>query len=82
MKRWLGIACSSFLLVTLGGCMQNTQPAGISSLYQYDQQFYIVKRGDTLEGVAASFGISPSELAAANQLKSPYQLHQGQHLSL
>lgn len=41
---------------------------------------YVIKPGDTLSAVAQQFGIAPSELLAANQLRDPNNLIVGQVL--
>lgn len=43
-------------------------------------QIYVVKSGDTLDTIAASFGLSPEIIAYANQVLSPYRLAVGQAL--
>jgi len=41
---------------------------------------YVVKSGETLNGIANRAGVSPSALAKANDLKEPYALRAGQKL--
>lgn len=41
---------------------------------------YVVRQGDTLSGIAARFGISLSELLAANPLSDPNRIHPGDRL--
>ena len=43
---------------------------------------YVVQRGDTLSGIASRIDVSMVQLAAANQIASPYQLYAGQKLRL
>lgn len=43
-------------------------------------QIYVVKSGDTLDTIAASFGLSPEIIAYTNQVLSPYRLAVGQAL--
>jgi murein DD-endopeptidase MepM/ murein hydrolase activator NlpD len=43
---------------------------------------YVVQRGDTLSGIARRIDVPLVELAAANQIESPYQLYAGQKLRL
>jgi LysM repeat protein len=43
---------------------------------------YIVKRGDTLSGIAATFGTTVKKLVALNKIADPSKLHVGQVLKL
>lgn len=43
-------------------------------------QIYVVKAGDSLDSIAAGFGISAQEIAYANQILYPYRLAIGQAL--
>ena len=43
-------------------------------------QIYVVKEGDSLDSIAAGFGISAQEIAYANQILYPYRLAIGQAL--
>lgn len=43
-------------------------------------QIYVVKSDDTLDTIAASFGLSPEIIAYTNQILSPYRLAVGQAL--
>lgn len=43
-------------------------------------QIYVVKSGDTLDSIAAGFGIAAQEIAYANQIFYPYRLAIGQAL--
>jgi murein DD-endopeptidase MepM/ murein hydrolase activator NlpD len=45
-------------------------------------QVYVVQRGDTLSAIAARFGLSVSELAAANAISDPDYLPVGQRLAI
>lgn len=45
-------------------------------------EIYVVKPGDTVTAIAASYGISPESLIYSNQLVSPYALAVGQALLL
>jgi hypothetical protein len=46
------------------------------------ERSYIVKRGDTIYGVARSYGIPPAELADRNGLSRNYHVYAGQRLIL
>jgi murein DD-endopeptidase MepM/ murein hydrolase activator NlpD len=43
---------------------------------------YVVRRGETLSGIARRIDVSMVELAAVNQIDSPYDLYVGQNLRL
>lgn len=43
---------------------------------------YVVRRGETLSGIAKRIDVSMVELAAVNQIDSPYDLYAGQKLRL
>ena len=43
---------------------------------------YTVKRGDTLSGIAATYGTTIKKLAALNHIADPSKLHVGQVLKL
>ena len=43
---------------------------------------YVVQRGDTLSGIARRIDVSMVQLAAANQIASPYELYAGQKLRI
>ena len=47
-----------------------------------DEQTYIVRRSDTLYGIAQRYGISMSQLADRNGLKTDAHLFVGQHLTV
>jgi LysM repeat protein len=54
-------------------------PVGVPIPFNRD---YIVQRGDTLDSIAAHFGISAGELVEANQLANPSLIEIGQHLTI
>jgi murein DD-endopeptidase MepM/ murein hydrolase activator NlpD len=43
---------------------------------------YVVQRGDTLSGIAHRADVSMVQLAAANQIESPYEVYAGQKLRI
>ncbi len=43
---------------------------------------YVVRRGDTLSGVARRFDVAMADVASANRIKSPYELSVGQALEI
>jgi LysM repeat protein len=54
-------------------------PVGVPIPFNRD---YIVQRGDTLDSIAAHFGISAGELIEANQLTDPSLIELGQRLTI
>jgi LysM repeat protein len=54
-------------------------PVGVPIPFNRD---YIVQRGDTLDSIAAHFGISAGELIEANQLTDPSLIEIGQQLTI
>lgn len=45
-------------------------------------EIYIVKEGDTIEGIASYFNVPASEIIKANNLVSPYTLKENDSLSI
>jgi membrane-bound lytic murein transglycosylase D len=45
-----------------------------------DSDFYVVRRGDTLQGIAARVRVSEANLMRMNSLKDPDRLYEGQRL--
>ena len=43
---------------------------------------HVVRRGDTLYGVARRYGLKPQQVAAENRLSAPYALKPGQRLAI
>ena len=54
-------------------------PVGVPIPFNRD---YIVQRGDTLDSIAAHFGVSASELVEANHLTDPRLIELGQRLAI
>ena len=46
------------------------------------EEFYIVKHGDTIFGIARSYGIAPAVLAERNGLSRNYHVYLGQRLTI
>ncbi|MBW8826383.1 MAG: LysM peptidoglycan-binding domain-containing protein [Acidobacteria bacterium] len=61
-------ALSSLLALALAGSAATTT--------------YTVRRGDTLSAIASRTGRSVGELAAANRLRDPNRIYEGQHLTV
>jgi len=63
------------LSVLLGSSIQPATAQTCSSYYK-------VQSGDTLSGIAVKYGVTVQALAAANNLKEPYQILVGQQLCI
>ena len=83
-KLWLKgllltIAASSTLLIT--GCASKPQ---INNPVRYAAapEFYTVRSGDTLSGIAARYGLSYISVAEMNDIADPYRIYVNQSLRL
>ncbi len=73
------------LSLTLVACQTNANLAPVVSRSTHlgpRPAYYTVHRGDTLYSIAFSFGIDFRDLAAYNDIQSPYAIHPGQKLVL
>ena len=51
--------------------------------YYNDGDYYVIKRGDTLSGIAAKFGTSISKLMSLNpQIKNPNLIYAGKTIRI
>ncbi|MGP1361503.1 MAG: LysM peptidoglycan-binding domain-containing protein [Candidatus Fimenecus sp.] len=55
---------------------------GKKSTKDADYRFYSVKRGDTLSGIAQSYGVTASEIAKLNNVKDVNRIYRGQILKV
>ncbi len=55
-------------------------PVGASPLYQ--GRVHIVRRGETLSGIAARYGTTVSALVRANNIRNPNRIYVGQRLTI
>lgn len=62
--------------VILGGRYNEVQAAVNGSAGQY----YVVKKGDTLSGIASKYGTTYQKIANLNGIKSPYVIYPGQKI--
>jgi LysM repeat protein len=51
-----------------------------SATAQASEEFYAVKRGDTIYSIARAYGIPPAELAERNGLSRGFHVYAGQRL--
>ena len=63
-RRLAAAGLAAILLLPIGVAVAGAQEAAVQSRY-------IVQEGDTLEGVAAEFGVDPAAILAASALQSP-----------
>ncbi len=93
MIRWFAV----FLLAGLAGCASKapapvaesqstarteTQKAGPTAQPAPADKLYLVKKGDTLFGIAREHGLNPRDLAAWNNLDNSNRISVGQQLRL
>lgn len=80
------IYCGGFLIAALlGGCTQNVQaPVTTPHVVQAPPQYitYVVKKGDTLSGIAGQYQTSYIDLAKLNHIPAPYYIHSGEILQV
>jgi len=70
----------ALLAAGLPAPVQAASPA--SNAHVTCAQNYTVKAGDTLTSIAATYGVTVTELANANNLKEPYLIYVGQVLCI
>lgn len=78
--RLTGRTLIPFLVVVFLLCAVAVSPARAASLS--DGGTYVVRAGDTLNGIAARFGVSPAALALANGISNPNKIYIGQRLTI
>ena len=74
---------SSLLLSMLLGCAQTPVGGGDRGQGRMDRNgYYVVKSGDTLAEIAASYGFDYRELAGINGLRYPYLIRPGDRIAV
>lgn len=71
--------------IMLSGCVSNTAVAPVVNAWQQPKaksSYYVVRKGDTIYSIAWAFGLDYRALAAANDLKPPYNIRLGERLSM
>ena len=67
--------------VLLSGCASKPQ-VNNSARYATAPNFYTVRSGDTLSGIAARYGLSYLSIAEMNDIAPPYRIYVGQSIRL
>jgi len=83
-KRWIKtilsvIAVSSTILIT--GCASKPQ-INNPTRYAIAPDYYTVRSGDTLSGIAMRYGLNYLSVADMNDIAAPYRIYVGQSLRL
>ena len=68
-------------VAVLTGCASKPQ-VNNTARYAVAPDFYTVRSGDTLSGIAARYGLSYESIAAMNDIASPYKIYVGQSIRL
>jgi LysM repeat protein len=76
MKRWLGLVLCAMTVLLVLSIGQPVQAAPLA------ETTYIVQAGDTLTRIAARYGVSVPDLAAANGLDRNSWVYAGQRLTI
>ena len=75
----LSTAVCATLVMT--GCASKPQAGGITR-YAKAPDFYTVRSGDTLSGIAARYGLNYVSIAEMNDIAQPYRIYVGQSIRL
>lgn len=75
------LAAAAASALALSGCASKPQ-VNNSARYVAAPDFYTVRSGDTLSGIAARYGLSYVSVAEMNDIVAPYRIYVGQSLRL
>lgn len=75
------LAAATASALVLSGCASKPQ-VNNSARYVAAPDFYTVRSGDTLSGIAARYGLSYISVAEMNDIAAPYRIYVGQSLRL
>ncbi|RFS31285.1 LysM peptidoglycan-binding domain-containing protein [Acinetobacter cumulans] len=75
------LAATTASALVLSGCASKPQ-VNNSARYVAAPDFYTVRSGDTLSGIAARYGLSYISVAEMNDIAAPYRIYVGQSLRL
>lgn len=76
------ISVAALLLAVLMTALIPLAVLGKKSMHDADYRFYSVKRGDTLSGIAQSYGVTAGEIAKLNGVKDINRIYRGQILKV
>ena len=81
--RLLSFVICGLIAITTSACTRHTvSRSTIPSHKSIDGSYYTVQSGDTLWGIAHSFGLNVEEIASVNELTNPQHLESKMHLYL
>ena len=89
-RSFLRVACVLLAVSVLAGCGHSrvvkreggAPPTSASRGASSGATTYVVRRGDTLYGIAFRHGLDYRDVAALNRIPAPYTIYPGQRLSL
>ncbi|WP_163123590.1 peptidoglycan DD-metalloendopeptidase family protein [Acinetobacter portensis] len=81
LLKTIVISTAVIATVVLSGCASKPQ-INNATRYAAAPNYYTVRTGDTLSGVAARYGLSYISVAEMNDIAAPYRIYVGQSLRL
>jgi len=81
LLKTLVLSSAVVATVVLSGCASKPQ-VNNSARYATAPNFYTVRSGDTLSGIAARYGLSYLSIAEMNDIAPPYRIYVGQSIRL
>ena len=81
LLKTLVLSSAIVAIVVLSGCASKPQ-INNSARFATAPNFYTVRSGDTLSGIAARYGLSYLSIAEMNDIAPPYRIYVGQSIRL
>ena len=81
LLKTIVISTAVISTVVLSGCASKPQ-INNATRYAAAPNYYTVRTGDTLSGIAARYGLSYTSVADMNDIAAPYRIYVGQSLRL
>lgn len=81
LLKTIVISTAMITTVVLSGCASKPQ-INNATRYAAAPNYYTVRTGDTLSGIAARYGLSYISVAEMNDIAAPYRIYVGQSLRL